>query len=447
MINKFTSISVLLLNFLFLGIVSAQESSQESPLDTLTRTVAGIQQSLDVKNRLHISGYIQAQFQVAETMGQASYAGGNFPSLTDKRFAVRRGRIKFQYDAALNEKGISTSQYILQFDVTEKGVNIKDAYVKLTDPYIGWFSLIAGMQNRPFGYEIVYSSSMRESPERGRMSQIVFPNERDLGAMISIQGPKSSNWNWLKVDAGMFNGNGAPDALSQASDFDKKKDFIGHIGINKSTKSEMVKYGLGASYYDGGFRLDNDTVYSMATDPDGSKGFNITSSTGNKNKFYPKRKYIGCDGQISVDWIAGITTFRAEYIQGDQPDVSGTSKSPSAAVTSPIMNRKFNGAYLYFLQNIAHTPFQALVKYDWYDPNTDLKGDEVGKTVASGFKSSNSTDVKYSTLGIGLLYRWDANVKITAYYDMVKNETSQNLSGYTKDIMDNVFTLRTQIKF
>jgi hypothetical protein len=90
---------------------------------------------------------------------------------------------------------------------------------------------------------------------------------------------------------------------------------------------------------------------------------------------------------------------------------------------------------------------QLIVKYDWYDPNTDVSGDEIGKAVKAGFKPTNATDIKYQTLGLGLAYRWDANVKITAYYDNIKNETSNNLSGFTKDIPDDLFTLRVQVKF
>ena len=123
------------------------------------------------------------------------------------------------------------------------------------------------------------------------------------------------------------------------------------------------------------------------------------------------------------------------------------SITTSSTTLSDIYVRKFSGAYFYFLQNIGNSPFQAIVKYDWYDPNTDIKGDEIGKAVKTGYKATNSTDVKYTTLGLGLAYRWDANVKLTAYYDMVKNETSSNLNLYTKDIIDNVFTLRVQVKF
>ncbi|HNQ00174.1 MAG TPA: hypothetical protein PKK99_14030, partial [Bacteroidia bacterium] len=167
---------------------------------------------------------------------------------------------------------------------------------------------------------------------------------------------------------------------------------------------------------------------------------------------YTERNYIGADAQLSIDWNAGITTLRAEYIQGDQPSGSGNTGSTKSInsnlpVTTDIYKRKFNGAYFYFLQNIARSPFQVIVKYDWYDPNTEIEGDEIGKSVSSTTVKTNATDIKYTTLGLGLAYRWDANVKLTAYYDSVTNETSQNLSGYTKDLKDNVFTLRMQVKF
>jgi hypothetical protein len=498
----------------------AQETN-EAPLDTLTRHVSTIRSELDVLKRIKISGYMQPQFQVADSGGISTYAGGNFANGTDKRFQLRRARVKFQYDSPADERAISTTQFVFQIDVTQNGLTIKDMYGKFTDPWTGWFSITAGMQNRPFGYEIGYSSSLRESPERGRMSQIIFPNERDLGAMITIQGPKMSNWNWLVIQGGFFNGTGGPSAGANTSDFDKFKDFIGQIKATRSTRDEKIKWGLGASYYDGGFRHDVSNTYKCETDPIGVKGFKLdipkTEVKTNINaRTRVTRNYVGMDGQFSIDWMAGITTIRAEYIQGKQPGTSSTSTSPAAqfndspvttytttatsisnselvyvydstgttvidtnvtttttttattkaataTAASDIYIRNFSGAYFYFLQNIGRTPLQAIVKYDWYDPNTDVEGDEIGKAVnQSAFKATNGTDIRYTTLGLGLAWRWDANVKITAYYDLVQNETSTNQTGftttstgttydstkdYTKDLKDNVFTLRVQFKF
>ena len=65
--------------------------------------------------KLKITGYIQTQFQKADTAGISSFAGGDFGSGIDNRIAVRRGRIKFLYD---NEN----AQAVVQFDITEKGL-------------------------------------------------------------------------------------------------------------------------------------------------------------------------------------------------------------------------------------------------------------------------------------------------------------------------------------
>ncbi len=422
--------------------------------DTTQATLVRYGQDLELLKRIKISGYIQAQFQYADSSGQQSFNGGNFPVGTDKRFAVRRGRIKFQYDSQPCEKGWSTSQYVLQFDVTEKGLTIKDAYAKFTDPYIGWFSLTTGMQNRPFGYEIVYSSNLRESPERGRMSQIIFPGERDLGAMVTIQAPKISRWNWIKLDIGMFNGTGARGPGLDASDFDKFKDVIGRLSISRASRNERIKYGIGVSGYYGGFRIDSLNVYQAGVDSNGVNGFVVkTKAVDNWNggniatRKSALRSYMGIDAQFSIDWKPGITTIRAEYIMGQQPGFSGTTASPAAVNTSDIYIRNFNGAYFYFLQNIMQSPFQVILKYDWYDPNTKWKANEIGSKVTPGTKASNATDLKYSTYGFGLAYRWDANVKITAYYDVVQNEKTENLVVYKNDLKDNVFTLRVQVKF
>lgn len=415
----------------------AQEVEQ-TPFDTLATSVSKVQSDLNLLKKIKVTGYIQAQYQIADSAGISSVAGGSFPANVDNRFSVRRGRVKFTYDNTLTSS-------VIQIDVTEKGVAIKDAYIKITEPWSKSLSLTAGVFDRPFGYEISYSSSMRESPERARMTQTLFPGERDLGAKITFQPAKTSKWNFFKAEAGLFNG-----STGLTSDFDSKKDFIGNIGINRTTKSEKINYGFRASYYNGGWRQSTSKVYTMAGDSLGLNAFLLDYDTANYGAI-TKREYIGFDGQVNVDWAAGLTSFRAEYIQGLQPSISSTSVSPVALITNDAFNRNFQGMYFYFLQNIASTKFQFVFKYDIYDPNTDVKGDEIGKGVKNyddlKFSKTNKNDIKYTTTGLGLVYRYDTNIKVTAYYDIVKNETSKNLKGYSQDLSDNVFTLRLQYKF
>ena len=87
-------------------------------------------------------------------------------------------------------------------------MSFKDVYMQIKDPKFTASSIKVGVFDRPFGYEITYSSSRRESPERSTVFTTLFPNERDLGIMLTLQAKKGSAWNILKLDAGLFAGNG-----------------------------------------------------------------------------------------------------------------------------------------------------------------------------------------------------------------------------------------------
>ena len=160
--------------------------------------------------------------------------------------------------------------------MTERGVGIKEAYAKLTDPYKGIASLTLGMFLNPFGYELVMSSSARETPEYGRMSQNLFPNEYEVGAMLTLQGPKKTAWNKYKLELALVNGNGCPGYGVDVSDFDNRKDIIAHLSTEQSFRDGKFLIGGGVSYYDGGFRIDSVNVYSVG-DSAGVIGYHLDS--------------------------------------------------------------------------------------------------------------------------------------------------------------------------
>ena len=419
--------------------LKAQEV-QESPLDTLTRSVSKIQDDLANLKKIKISGYIQSQFQWADSAGVKSFAGGDFPVNVDKRFKVRRAEFKIMYDNV-------RTQIVANINISQDGVTIKDAYGKFSEQRLKMFSLTAGIFNRPFGFENPYSSSLLESPERARVMQIMLPGERDLGAMITFQMPVGSVWHPLKIEGGLFNGTG-----NSTNDFDYRKDFIGNIHWNSTSKSEKVKYGIGVSYYDGGVRQNTSKVFSMSTDSVGLSAFKMNKDTANFGAI-AHRQYMGADAQVSIDFPFGITTLKAEYMQGQQPGTSSTTTSPSVQPVPDTYIRNFTGGYFMLVQNIMQSKHQIVVKYDWYDPNTKAAGDDMGKAVlpfsGTSFSKTNTNDLKYTTLGLGYIYKLDNNVKFTLYYDMVTNEHSKNLvaGGYWRDLKDNVLTARIQYKF
>jgi hypothetical protein len=439
--------AVISFSFFITGIPAFSQETQPDAVkqsaDTLNAKIENVKSDLDLFKKLKISGYIQAQWQLADSSGQLSpFSAGAFPKNADNRFMIRRGRVKFAYEGKL-------TQFVLQIDATEKGVSLKDAYVNFKDPWLQMFTIQGGVFNRPFGFEIAYSSSMRETPERSRVYQTLFPGERDLGAMLTVQPRKESNFNFIRLNAALVAGNGV------APETDSRKDFIGQLGINRTTNDQKFRYAVGVSYYNGGYFQETKKVYNMTTLADGmTKGFAVDSTESNKGQ-YAKREYFGADAQFSLDWLIGVTTLRGEYIFGSQPGTSKLNISPANRIIPDIgatdtYNRTFNGGYVYFIQNILNSRHEVVVKYDFLDPNTEVKGTDA-KTQISYNESTIKTglggaDVAYSTWGFGYNVRIAANVKLMAYYEIVKNEETA-LAGYSNDVKDNVFTLRAQFKF
>ncbi|MDR1682713.1 MAG: hypothetical protein LBS25_04930 [Candidatus Symbiothrix sp.] len=355
--------------------------------------------------QVKFSGYIQSQYQYGEE--KASLKVGNANENTGESFdriGIRRGRIKLSAT-----EGIASG--VFQIDLTEKGLGLKDAYLNIKDPWMNSLQVRAGVFDRPFGNEIGYSSSRRESPERSTIFQTLFPEERDLGVMLVLQAPKTSSWSILKLEAGLFAGNG----IKQETDH--RKDFIGHLSVNKSVE-DHIAFGGGVSYYNGG-------VHQAS------------------NRF-AKREYAGLDAQFSlINSLTGSTQIRAEYLFGQQPGTAESSKSPNASVlpTGYDFLRNFSGAYVILIQDLGELPFSAVVKYDYYDPNTKLAGDAIG------LNNSTKADLSYRTFGFGALWKIDNALRLQAFYEINSNETTANLSDRQNDLKDNTFTLRLQYKF
>ncbi len=437
------AIVALLISFSTVPVRAADGSSEEmdalkGKIDGMSETQLATQSTLDALAKIKLSGYIQSQFQLADGDGVAGYSGGNFATGNHQRFLIRRGRLKVNYVNSL-------TQYVLQFDVTQGGVAIKDAYMTVTCPQLKALSLTAGGFDRPFGFEISYSSSNRESPERSRMFQTLFPGERDLGVKLEYA-PDSGPLSFLRAKVGAFNGMGVT-----AAENDNNKDIIGRLGVSLPFYEQNMALDAGVSIYNGKVRNVDKYVYAV----DGpAKKWTVDSTSTNKN-VYHDRNYMGIDAEYYADMpIIGGMSLRTEFITGDQPSLKGSNTFyiAPAVTTDPtvtaLYERKFTGYYVNYIQNIGMMDLFVL-KYDTFDPNTEVAGDDIG---AAG-NNSGSADIMYNTLGVGWVHHLDGNVKLVVYYDMPANEkvntvvTSGSLLPFKEDIKDNVLTVRMQYKF
>ena len=386
-------------------------------------------------DRIRIGGYIQPQFQWAESKGAHSFDGGDFPANVNNRFSIRRGRIRFDY-IHFSENTKPSVQFVFQFDGTERGVFIRDFWGRILENNFKLFSFSTGMFARPFGYELNLSSSDRESPERGRMSQTLMKTERDLGAMISFEPRNKTNWlQYVKWDAGIFNGQG----LTATTDFDSYNDFITRISLKPYPVQKQLLLSAGASYFNGGF-IQNDKYAFTLQDKNGMNQFIADSSTQNIGRKLP-RKYYGADAQLKWLHHKGATELRGEYWWGTQTASATVSETPALLFTTAAYYiRHFNGAFFYLLHSFdKHN--QLGIKYDWYDPNTQLNASEI-----SPENGAHAADIKYNTLGIGYIHYFDDNLKLVTWYEFVKNENTL-LEGYTTNAKDNILTIRLQFRF
>ena len=435
--NRCLTLAILIL----LASVTANAQRYLSDIDSSFFIKDTVRPIIKRFENLRFTGYIQPQFQLAESGGAPSYAGGNFSAQSKSRFMLRRARVKIDYILPSKTR-YPLALFSFQIDATERGVIVRDMFMKLFETKHNLFSLTTGLFARPFGYEVNLSSAFRETPERGRMSQILMPSERDLGLMVSFEPQeKTHKLSHIKFDVGFFNGQG----LSGTTDFDSHKDIISRLYIKPYSFKNLDITG-GLSFLRGGWKNGTKYVYESAISPGGDKIFQVDSAESNLNKSSP-RHYYGADAQFKLHHGWGETELRAEYWFGTQPGTSATTSNPGTipvnnGIPVPTYIRHFDGAFLLLLQNIVNNRHQLMVKYDWYDSNIKVKEFEIGKP------NTNLTiaDIKFSTLGLGYAYHLNPQTKLILYYDIVTNEVTQ-LPGYLEDLKDNILTCRLQFRF
>jgi hypothetical protein len=323
-------------------------------LESITEAFTEVRNTLENLGRMRFSGYIQPQF-VSDERSSDDLTGVAATRNRDQ-FSVRRARIKFTYQFS------PTSRFVFQPDFGTGGApTLKDGYVEYTEPWTSWrHTLTAGQFNWPFGFEIMYSSSNREMPERSNVIRTLFPGERDRGAMLSGTG-FGERFNYRVA---VVNGTGT----AQAFDFNKRKDIVGRVA------GTFGPLDLGASIYRGSERV------SLA---------GLTAG----------REFDRDRAGIDFQWVTPVPGLgvRGEYIKGVQPPAPG---APVAARAADV-----DGWYFYAIQNLG-TRHQFVLRADEYDPNTDI--------------ADNAT----RTLGGSYIFHWDANSKFMFAYEQPELESA-----------------------
>ncbi len=503
---KKISLSILSLGLLVF-LAPSQSAKAQSATDTLAPQVttlrdkiSGVEErlataegSLDKLTKIKLSGYIQAQWQHFE-------AANVFPS---NYVTIRRARFKLQYEPA---KGVAL---VLQPDFQPSNFVIKEAYARINEPWLKTFSLWVGKFNR-LNYEVEYSSSDLEALERSRIITTLYPGEYAIGAKLEVTPPSIP----LKFQLALFNGNdgqvipdatGANQNAADNKDFDNYKDLMGRL----TYAFKLGRWGgltVGAHGYYGKVRATTDTL--LKSDYTKDKAVGIGSALS--------RNWAGVEAQLFIDVLGGLV-LKGEYIMGvnafpgfnstvtSSPVFTQSINAAKDTVTqtytvskttsiAPNIRRNFSGFYVYLVKNIGKRN-QFTIRYDKFDPNTKLGGNDLGvsaykasstktitvkntigsagnvlvnknvsNTVVNNSLTSGTADLAYSQITLAWSYYFDDNIKISLAYDIPMNEKAGTagkvLSGsytapggisskydYSNLIKQNVLTLRFQAKF
>lgn len=405
------------------SIVQPRAGHDTGHLSSLSRRIEALEAYTTNRAPLSISGYVQLYHQTGQQDAELSVGNkreegaGSF-----SRLGVRRGHIKLSYT-----RGIA--QGVFQIDLTDRGVGVRDAYLQIRIPHLGRSALRGGIFERPFGHEISYSSALRESPERALITRTLFPNGRDLGVMFSLQAGQESKLSFLRLDAGLFGGNGIK------SEVDSRLDFIGRLSA-QSTTGRTLELSGGVSLYYGGVYQGSPEVYRI------TNGQYTLETNASHIGQYARRSYLGLDAQLALRTTLGTTRLRGEWITGQQPASASSSKSPNGTLAaSATYLRPIQGGYILLAQEVGRTPLVLLAKYDWYDPNTALSGDAIGLSY------SGVADLAYRTIGLGLQYHLTSAIRATAYAELITNEATSRLTAYQHDLRDDRVTLALQYRF
>ena len=375
-------------------------------LDGLNEQLQTLQADTDKLKKFKFSGYLQARNEMSEASNDSVRVAGSPATITtpnQSRFYIRRARVKLTYDSS------PLSQAVVYFDGgQDRTIRLLEAYVTLLDPWTPNHDhqLTIGQFNVPFGFEIERSSSVRELPERSRAENVLFSGERDRGLKLESQ------WTLrLKTSFAILNGGGINSADFPNTDPTRGKDVVARARWSQGA------WDAAASYY---------------------WGRQVTALTG--PDVLTDKTRVGFD--VQTFWSlpsAGGGSLRGEYYSGHDLNADSLRSlvtAPSAANPTRLLKAGANrqhlatdmrGYYLMAVQNIGER-FQAVARYDAYDPNSDLERDA------------------YRRWSFGVNAFYDGFTRATVSYDAIKTDFAATAGRFT-DPHDNLWTFQIQHKF
>ena len=252
---------------------------------------------------------------------------------------------------------------VFEANIREAGFLPLLAYWDVT-PY-DWLSFRGGLMSVGYGHEIEYSSSNMETMERSLMARKLFPQEHDFGFTATLKAPFKDKRHSLKLSLSAMSGN----AINKV--VDPAPNFLSHLKYDY--KEGNTSWGVGVSYYEG--RTNNaDSIWHVVKN---NAWTNQAVETNQRNA----RRYFGAEFQYNTKTYWGRTSLRGECSFGKQPtrlNNFASQQDNCYNIANPFSyDRKFFGAFVVYTQQIARTPLNIVLKYQYLNQNTEISSDKV----------------------------------------------------------------------
>lgn len=383
-----------------------------------------------------LSGYVQVQYGQSQLSEDQLLQGG--APLNQDRFSVRRGRLRlkgrWKYARADFELDASTSR--------GPTASVRRASVGALLPGDApdappLLLLTVGLTEIPLGLELQQGQDEILFLERSQGSLAFFPGPVDTGARLdAAYGP-------FRAQLAIMNGSPLDDRAGGPAGLDptRKPDFVGRLGF-ESAPRDVLRIAGGASFLRGtGFHPGSDATKAVLQWEDGNGDGAINSGElvavagrGALPSETFERWAVGADLDFDFESALGWTRLYGELLLASNLDRALYVADPLATGDDV---RELNW-YAALVQDLTEWGFIGL-RYEVYDPNSDLIDSRRGQTVPN--------DASLTTISPIAGARWPSYGRLTFEYDFIKDKLARDRRGVPTDVANNQWTLRVQGSF
>lgn len=387
-----------------------------------------------VPRGLHISGYLQTQFESNQSSEDQLQQGG--APLNQDRFSLRRGRLRL-------DRGWEYANATLELDAnTTRGMSVGIRRAEGSLLYRGNNSaeqpplimLSLGVTDLPFGFELLEFARARPFMERSLGSLALFPTEMDIG--VKLSGAVS----FLRYAFAITNGEPVDNLPGRyPRDPNAAKDFSGRVGVETQPLAQLSISG-GTSFYQGtGFHPGTNATKPSFNWLDINEDRMIedgelqavpgTAATPSLNF---KRWAYGLDLEFVLRTKAGESRLLAEGFLASNLDRSYLIADPGLGQN----DLREAGGYVALVQDVTRWG-QVGFRASYYDPNADIFQNVRGRQVP--------TSLAVTTLSPLVALRLEDRARLSFQYDFVHDFLAKDAQGVPSDAKNNQLTLRLQV--